>query len=76
MTLVRCLAYDLEPADLTLDEAPSDRLEQFSPPIPRSTYPYRDFGVAQRERFLDKGGQVVFEVAKDGLDTPLDGKVT
>ena len=33
-------------------------------------------GVAQRERFLDKGAQVVFEVVKDGSDAPLDGALT
>ena len=76
MPLVRCLAYDLEPADLNLDEAPTDRLKQISRPIPRSTYPCGDFGVAQRERFLDKGEQVVFEVVEGGSDAPLDGKVT
>jgi aryl-alcohol dehydrogenase-like predicted oxidoreductase len=73
---VEQLEANLGAVDLTLDEAATDRLERLGRPIPRSTYPYGDFGVAQRERFLDKGAQVVFEVVKDGSDAPLDGALT
>ncbi|GGB08642.1 aldo/keto reductase [Allosediminivita pacifica] len=70
------LKANLAAADLELDGGAVERLEFLSRPVPRNTYPYGDFGVAQRDRFLDAGKQVVFEVVKDGSDDPLNGKVT
>ncbi|MCA1337758.1 aldo/keto reductase [Pseudooceanicola marinus] len=65
------LTANLAATELTLEAEAADRLDQLSRPVPQKSYPYGDFGVAQRERFLDKGAQVVFEGVKDGADAPL-----
>ncbi|MBY5974196.1 aldo/keto reductase [Ferrimonas balearica] len=65
------LTANLAATELTLEAEAADRLERLSRPVPQKSYPYGDFGVAQRERFLDKGAQVVFEVVKDGAEAPL-----